>query len=288
MSSRKPSYRMFLPLLAALGACEAQVEPNYEGEPLATLRGQVQTQGVSVAADVGVLWLLATENAACEGPELFCASSAWGSVGVEQTECAQACVDLEVRCTSETAPPLEACLNACGVELDIQWAWRTCGDAGIGDRAAVQGEFPASFTLDLLDPPPADALMDDGTGVLAALAYIAAVDPNAEDISVVFDGSDDMVPPGNGDNILGSVSGYGLLYAPAPIPETSGWGQYLGSAAPAGFHLVMVKDLGPECLNEECTSFSSTKIVHSLAPEGLDTELVLQMGEFETLLWPGI
>jgi len=45
---------------------------------------------------------------------------------------------------------------------------------------SVTGEFPASFTLDVFEPPPAEALFapEDGVGPKVALGFIAAVSPD--------------------------------------------------------------------------------------------------------------
>ena len=37
------------------GACDAQVDPQYAGEPLLTLKGRVQAQVSPAEADVGVM-----------------------------------------------------------------------------------------------------------------------------------------------------------------------------------------------------------------------------------------
>lgn len=281
MSNTSKILSVLLPLGLAAVACDSQVDPaEYEGEPLATLRGYVNTHGASAPADVGILWHLAQEDDACHGPTLSCSSYGWGGTNPDRT-CTDACEAQFTECNGETAPQMQACHAACGEDFVYNLSWRTCGRAGIGARAPVEGDFPASFSLDLLDAPPADTLMTDHDGVQGAVGFIVGLHPNATDLQISFDA--DEIP-----QIVGGVQEYALLYAPAPIPAASGWGEYLGSAYAAGFHLIQFVDAGTVCLNQDCSAFSTGEFNRVPAPQGLGTELVLDMGEFHEIVWPSL
>ncbi len=70
---------------------------------------------------------------------------------------------------------MNAALSA-GTELEVTLVWDY--DNGDGDevksqRAAIKGEFPARFTLDLSEPPPAEVLSREGpNGEQGGYAYI--------------------------------------------------------------------------------------------------------------------
>lgn len=86
------------------------------------------------------------------------------------------------------------------MEVQIAWDW----DDGEGDRltgqtAQVKGEFPVSFTLDLTEPPPDEAVMTsrDGTQKFA-YGYIVAK-PVGSTLAAVLEG--EALP-------AGTASGY--------------------------------------------------------------------------------
>lgn len=39
-------------------------------------------------------------------------------------------------------------VEACGWQFNDLLSWQLCADAAVGERIAVQGDFPAAFTLD--------------------------------------------------------------------------------------------------------------------------------------------
>ena len=56
-------------LAAALAAaCSPQIDPDYSGEPLATIRGAVMSNQMATSADVAVLWFTNDEGQ-CGGPQ---------------------------------------------------------------------------------------------------------------------------------------------------------------------------------------------------------------------------
>lgn len=134
-----------------IGGCDAQVEPQYRGEPLATIHGSVVTQGTPAPSsmDVVIAW---THRPAPVTP----GTSLPPPVG------------------SPATPP-----------------------TFVGTKVSVTGSFPANFTLNLYDPPPADQQMrlgydyrsanvpgdTDGGPSLSGMwiGYIAAVSTGASD-----------------------------------------------------------------------------------------------------------
>ena len=77
-------------LALALG-CDSQADTRYQGEPLATVDGRVES-ALSVAGDVevGVLWLTAESSEQCSDTlELICTGEV--TVSAEPSACADAC-----------------------------------------------------------------------------------------------------------------------------------------------------------------------------------------------------
>src|SRR5688572_18255149 len=83
-----------LPIASALFACSSQVQSDYPGEPIATLRGEVTAKAANL----------------------------------------------------EAIPDVSAAI-----------VWSQVKPEFVGERVDVQGSFPASFKLDLFEPPPAEA-----------------------------------------------------------------------------------------------------------------------------------
>lgn len=281
---RIPTYRTLCTVFFLASACDPQVDPGYEGEPLAQLRGTVDADG-NANADVGVLWFQSTSAAECTGPVFGCEAAGGGVIDENDPssgQCYEDCDALLDECSAEAGAAFVACYEACGGEAYFGIEWELCADAAVGERAAVDGDFPAKFTLDLLGVPPADALVADDDGVRAAIGFIVAIDPAATDIHVDLDG--------NGvEAILGGAADFALLYAPEAIPATSSWGQYLGGAYAAGYHLVhAVKDDAGENCPEGADSCFGKAAVRGPAPDDLATELSIGIGAFEDIDWPAL
>lgn len=141
--TRFPRLLWCVPLASSLFACSSQVQSDYQGEPVATLRGKVVAKKASLESDVSAAIVWSTVR-----PEFF------------------------------------------------------------GERVDVQGSFPASFSLNLFEAPPAEAelatyndyciaerwrgdivegadcdgtLIPEGTGVGAWIGHIVAVDSSTQD-----------------------------------------------------------------------------------------------------------
>jgi len=224
-------------LLGAVEGCDAQVDPNYQGEPLATLKGRVTAlAGAPSAAEVGVLWLADAEGS-CTGPERMCSGSSTGTTGSSpaNTPCTAACGAMP-ECEAEAIDQWQGCLNACGsdIEVSIQVEHRACFSGGVGQKAPVVGDFPAQFSLDVLSPPPAEALLRSDTEERVALGYFVALEPNEGPL--ILDTESREVPSW----LLGGSETHILVYAADPIGADSTWGIYLGGAYAVGYHLIRV------------------------------------------------
>jgi hypothetical protein len=280
-----PNRRLLFIAFALASGCDPQVDPSYEGEPLAQLRGSVEAQG-NASADVGVLWFQSTEASECSGPIFGCSAGGGGQIedgpAGPQVACFDACDALLDECNAEAGEAFVACYEDCGGHAFFGVEWGLCADAGVGERASVDGDFPAKFTLDLLGPPPAEALLSDDGGVRAAIGYIVAIDPDVLDVHVDFDA--DTFP-----EILGGAAEYALLYAPEDISATSSWGQYLGGGYAAGYHLVHAtqKDADEAC-PEGMSGCFGEPAQRGPAADGLATQLSIGLGAFEDIDWPAL
>jgi hypothetical protein len=230
-------------LLVAGQACEAQVDAGYEGEPLVALAGHVDAQQASPAGtDVGVLWLASAPGDECSGPRRTELGFASGS----------APADVDFTCTEACGSPAElerieaweSCMRACGVDAHAGSivSYSVCGSGAIGQTAPVFGNFPAEFSLEVLHPPPADALLRSDTGERVALGYLVALSPQAGSLALSLH---DGPPPW----LLGGSETHVLMYAADTIRSDSSWGLYLGGSFGRGYHLLRVEH-GTRCGQE--------------------------------------
>ncbi len=283
--SRIPS-RPALPLiLLALSsyACSPQVDNNYSGEPLASIRGAVSSNAAPTAADVAVLWF-SNQGGECTGPITSCSGGGGGDV--EAIECAEACGPMPDVCDAASHEVYGACVQACGWSHSFQISWDLCVDGASGERVSVEGEFPAAFTLDLFQPPPDDALLADADGLRLAYGWFIVADPDVETITLSL--YDDAPPQA----IIGGSGTHVLIYAADPITADSNWGQYFGSALEVGYHVVEVVpgvscDEPPVDPEPGYTCFA-TPNTYALSAEDLATEISVELAAFETIAWPSL
>lgn len=266
---------LLLPALST--ACDPQESPNYEGEPLATLRGSVTSnESAPSEAQAGVLWLT-SDTDECQGPTLSCG---YGVSGMTDTDdaCVQACGEPE--CTHEALAEWEACAQQCGATVTVQTdaEYETCVQAAIGERVAVNTDtFPSQFEIEIYDVPSDDTLLrghDEGPRV--AFGVLVALSSSAPE---TFDLSEE----GAFDSLLGAVESHALVYAADPIPAESAWGQYLGGAYDVGFHLMRFE---ADVVCEEPDLCWLENVSRTPAPEGLDADLELKLAPLEQLVLP--
>jgi hypothetical protein len=226
---------------AVLG-CDAQKEPSYQGEALASLRGHVEATSDVQSADIGLMWFTTGPAGSCSGPTSSCTSAAGFSVDPVTVGCLDVCGKMPDCTEPDALEAYSGCMDECGAEFQLitQTRWGLCASGGIAQTVPVVGGFPANFELDVLTPPPEDALVEDSAGYRAALAYFVALKPGTAPVAIVRDSEE---PPAW---LLGGSETHMLLYLPAEIPESSPWGQFLGGSLGQGFHLMQVK-LGVRC-----------------------------------------
>lgn len=212
--------------------CDAQADPTYTGEPLVTVSGRVESQLTLGEVEVGVLWLTTGTGAGCSDVfELVCTGEA--SAGEGPSACAEACGEL----TCATVAEWEACIDACpdvtftitNVTSDV------CFTGGVGQTTPAVGEFPAQFSLDIVEPPPDEALITAVTGERLAYGVLVAVDPSGAPWRLDLRQLPDLP-----DWLLGGSESHFLLYAPEAIPESSEWTAALGFSLRAGYQLMEV------------------------------------------------
>lgn len=224
-------------LVGVVQGCDAQVDPGYEGEPLATLKGRVSALTSAPAeADVGVLWLSDAEGQ-CSGPEQTCSSSSTGAYSPDaDPDCVAACGIMPECFEVEAIEEWVSCQQACGVEIEAsaRVEYRACFTGGVGQTAPVTGNFPAQFSLDMLSPPPSETLLRSDTGERLSLGFIVALEPNSGPLRL---GIEEDEPPAW---LLGGSETHILVYAADPIAADSSWGVYLGGEYSVGYHLVRV------------------------------------------------
>jgi hypothetical protein len=280
--------RHLAPLLLAVVGCDPQVDPDYQGEPLGTLRGSVNsTEQSQQDADVAVLWLVSTDAAECSGPAPSC-SAGLGGDDTTDWDCLDACVEPD-SCDEELLAQWAACSEACDgvVEVDYSVDFEFCANGAEGERVAVEGDFPSLFTLDLFGPPPANALLaglDAEPSVAVGFLVVGA-----KDASLKFDFEADDPPTG----LIGGSEGHLLIYADGPIAADSAWGTLLGGSYSEGYHVVTVIDGGSDCdenppppgvdPNEYCGYYPDTLMP---SPDDLETAITLKIAPFDEIDWP--
>jgi hypothetical protein len=268
----KTARRVGVPLAASLAlalGCDSQADAGYEGEPLATVDGRVES-ALSVAdAEVGVLWLTAESSEECSDVfDLVCTGEV--TVTAEPSACADACGVADCENIEEWEACVTACPDVTNVIAEVKPS--LCITGGVGQTTPAVGAFPAQFSLDILEPPPAEALIVSATGERLAYGLFVAVDPAGAPWRI-----DLTELPDFPDWLLGGSDSHFLLYAPEAISATSTYGAAFGAEIPAGFHL-MERYLEIDDGNE-------IEIVRP-APPGDASEVRLLIAAPETIAWP--
>lgn len=273
-SQPKTAWRMGPQLAGALAlalGCDSQADPGYQGEPLVTVEGRVESALSVGDVEVGVLWLTTETSEQCsEGLELVCTGEA--TVAVEPSACLEACG--EASC--ENLPEWEACAGACPDVIDVvaivEEETPFCITGGVGQTTPAVGAFPAQFSLDILEPPPAEALIGSATGERLAYGLFVAVDPAGAPFRI-----DLTQLPNFPDWLLGGSDSHFLLYAEQAIPASSTWGTAFGVPFAQGFHLM-------EPFMEVGEDYEVDGV--RPAPPGEASEVRLLIAPPETIAWP--
>jgi len=123
----------------------------------------------------------------------------------------------------------------------VGWRAEATPDFWTGEVVNVSAGFPASYTLDLLRPPPLEALsVDPETGGRLGFAFVALMEDVNGNGALDVDTSSRGLPAGP-DRFRGGAETLMLAYAADPFPAQSKIGQALGALAP-GFHLMQADE----------------------------------------------
>jgi hypothetical protein len=244
--------------------CESQAAPSYRGEPLLSVTGQVEAALSVGQAEVGILWLTTSGDLA-----LVCTGEVETASG-GPSECVDACgtptcINLEA---------WDACIESCSdvqsVFVQSRLADGVFINGGIGQTTPVVGEFPAQFSLDILEPPPAEALIGSATGERVAVGLFVAVDPagapwHLDDLS--------HLPAW----LLGGSESHILLFSPDGFSESSVWATAFSFTMAPGYQLVAQLPGPPE--DPESTSLVPV-------PAGDAQQVRLRIAPPDTIAWP--
>jgi hypothetical protein len=236
-----------------------------------TITGQVQAPLSAGELDVGILWLRSTQDPiqvvvnchielSAEAP-----SSCVAACGVPS------CDDLErlrtwQECSSSCDGPTGVSSLTAKLDTDTQVA------GAVGQRVHVEGEFPAQFRLELLQPPPDDVLIHARTGESVALGLFVALDPAGAPF--VLDGDAPGLPPW----IQGASETHLLLFAHESVPRDSDLGTILGFGVAPGFQLLEVTR-DPFASSGEAANFLPV-------PASEATHVQLRVDDPASLRWP--
>jgi hypothetical protein len=215
-------------LLLLGSGCDGQADPSYRGEPLVSVSGQVEAPLSLGPVEVGVLWLIAAGDF-----DVVCTGEATTASG-EASACAEACGEVTCGGVEAWGDCAEACADVTNVILEARTSASPFIRGGVAQTAPAVGEFPARFSLDILEPPPDDVLIGSTTGERLAIGEFVALDPAGDPWRI------DFTEPEYPAWLLGGSETHLLVYAPEPIPETSIWANMLGSPLTEGYHLIEV------------------------------------------------
>jgi hypothetical protein len=216
--------------------CDAQVDPTYRGEPLLTISGRVESALSAGDVEVGVLWLTPTsEQLEIEG-ECFIELSA-----EPPGPCAAACGTPscdDVLAFNAWSQCADACDGPTGIDfsfVNVRLGREGLLFAGaVGKTVPAQGEFPAQFHLDVLEPPPEDVLIRSSTGERIAAGLFVALDPAGAPFVLAQD------EPGAPPWLLGGSNSHLLMFAPDGVSRGSDWGKLLSLEVEPGLRLLEI------------------------------------------------
>jgi hypothetical protein len=259
--------------LAALACGDAQVAPDYQGEPLMTIAGNVEAPLSVGDVEVGILWLrFGSDPVECE---IEFSGEAPGA-------CVAACG--VPSCEDYAAlDAWQACRDQCGDEPDgisfimVNVYGDTLFDGAVGQTTPVQGAFPAEFRLDLLEPPPDDVLRPTPSGERATFGLFIALDPAGAPFSFDFSALPSLPPW-----LLGGSGSHLLVFSPDGVSRDSGLGTLLDDEFPPGFQLMEIfHELQPD---EDGTLVETTGYRPVPATEATQVNLIV--ADPATLDWP--
>jgi hypothetical protein len=120
-------------------------------------------------------------------------------------------------------------------------------DQELATRAPVRTGFPATFTLHLYQPAPSAARRTLAPGEVTFARANAGAVPYG-----IAAGAVPALPTASGQNAAYGIDPHHwVLYLPENVPSGSLTEWWLGAALPAGFHLLRVTAVDPQCIPPE-------------------------------------
>jgi len=116
------------------------------------------------------------------------------------------------------------------------------GDQELATRAPVEAGFPARFTLHLYQPPPSAARRSLVPGEVTYARANAGAVPYGIAAGAVG------ALPGPANQGYGIDANHWVVYLASDVPARSLTAWWLGAPLPAGFHLLRVAAVNPQCI----------------------------------------
>jgi hypothetical protein len=246
--------------------CEGQADPSYAGEPLVSVSGQVEAALSVGDVEVGILWLTAESDF-----DLVCTGESLPSR--EESACVAACGEISCETLESWGDCAEACPEVTEVFLNARTPSVQFVTGGVGVTTPVVGQFPAQFSLDVLEPPPAEALIGSVTGERLAIGMFVALDPAGAPWRI--DSSQGTHYP---EWLLGGAESHFLLYTPDAVGESSIWFDALAATLPPGYTLM--EALTPEEDEEE------EGLAGRPVPDTDTASVLLRIAPPDSIAWP--
>lgn len=245
--------------------CESQAAPSYRGEPLVSVSGQVDSALSVGDVEVGLLWLTAAADF-----DIVCTGQSTPSSA--DSACVAACGEVTCQGLESWGDCAESCPEVTEVFVDVRTTSLPFLTGGVGQSTPAVGAFPAQFSLDILEPPPPEALIGSVTGERLALGMFVALGPAGMPWRI-----DLTTQQGYPEWLLGGSESHFLLYAPDSIPESSIWSDALGDLTLGdGFHLMQV-----QTEPEDDDPRPATEV-----PAGDASQVLLRIAPPTTITWP--
>jgi len=174
-----------------------------------------------------------------------------------------------------TLPGYVASAGAAPLEAAMLWqrgAPPSTDDQELATRAPVRTGFPASFTLHLYQPPPAAARRALAANEITYARANAGAIPYGIAASAVggLGGASSAPGASPGQNgAYGIDPHHWVLYLASDVAAGSLTEWWLGAALPAGFHLMRVTAVNPQCIPPEQIDACAEELVRrGLADDG--------------------
>ena len=244
--------------------CDSQADSSYRGEPLLSVTGHVEAALRAGPVEVGLLWLTLSGvfDLTCTG-EVETASG-------EASACVASCGEVQCANLESWAQCAESCSDVQSVFVEARTPASTFLTGGIGQTTPAVGEFPAQFSLDILEPPPPEALMRSATGDTLALGLFVALDPSGAPWRF------DLSQPEQPSWLLGGSMSHVVVFAPEALSENSVWSEALGFTPGPGYQLVELTQT--VCDDPEADCLEGQDALGVPVPEGDASQVSLVIG----------